>query len=128
MENEKAVKPDEIVDESETDDEDPEIIFDILHEAIDGMKNKYNFFMDNPTMQNYNEFNELTSNLISLVRDLKNLSKSLLPKTEKPKKEKQVEKPVEEPQSEQPQPPQAEKKKRGRKPKQQDTSLNVKTN
>lgn len=66
--------------------EDTSKVFEILHNSVDGLQDKFDAFYDNPTIEQFNEFDVLIKEFIALTRDLKNLTKSLLPKTEKPKR------------------------------------------
>lgn len=76
----------ELIDEEEGDDGDM-AIFDIMHDAVDALSERFQMFIDNPTPEEHKKFDDLVKEFISLARDLKNLSKSVLPPQEKPKKE-----------------------------------------
>lgn len=92
--NETEVKEDEkktlksstntpVISEDEGDDDEMFQIFDIMHNSVEGMKEKFTAFYEQPNKTNYNEFDELIVEFISLARDLKNMTKSLLPPSEK---------------------------------------------
>lgn len=72
--------------EDEGDDNDMFQIFDIMHSSIEGLKEKFTTFYDEPSKTNFAEFDDLIVDFIALARDLKNMTKSLIPASEKEKK------------------------------------------
>lgn len=107
--------------EDPNDQSDPSMIFEILHEALDNLQERFEEFIENPTPELHKEFESMAKEFIGLGRDLKNMTKSLLPASEKPKKNKKApakdeveeesEKEIEEPKAEQ----KVREKKKGKK-------------
>lgn len=89
---EKVVKVDEAIKNEDVDnsedegDDDMFKIFSIMFDSVDAMKEKFIVYYDEPNQHTFKEFDGLITDFIGLTRDLRSLSKSLLPKTEKVKK------------------------------------------
>lgn len=77
----------EIQNESENDGDDMMQIFNIMHSSIDKLQERFANYYDEPTKEKYEEFDTLIVEFIALSRDLKNISKSLLPKSDRKKKD-----------------------------------------
>lgn len=78
------------------DEDDALHLFEILHNAVNGLEDTFADFYDEPTVEKFGEFEILIKEFITLVRELKNTTKSLLPKTERKKKNVIVDIPKEE--------------------------------
>lgn len=63
-------------------------IFDILHLSVDNLHERFEDFYENPNKDKYLEFETVITEFITLARDLKNNTKSLLPASEKPQGDK----------------------------------------
>lgn len=65
-------------------------VFDILHQSVDGLEDKFKIFYEEPTLDKHKEFEELLKEFIALARDLKNISKSMLPRQPPKRKNKKA--------------------------------------
>lgn len=83
IENEKL---EDNMTEGEDEGDDEMIIFDILRESLDGLEAKFSSYYENPTKDTFVEFDQLVKEIIDLFRKLKNVAKTLLPLSEKPKR------------------------------------------
>lgn len=71
------------VNNTETDDENSLQIFDLMHESLDALESNFVDYIENPTYEEFKKFDELMSEFIKLSRDIKNMAKSMLPKTDR---------------------------------------------
>lgn len=123
---EKPINEDSAVENNvnEDDEEDIEKIFEVMHHSVDSLHNRFEAFYDDPSKEKFHEYDELIKEYISVIRELKNMAKSLLPKSDKKalkivapgNSPETIQEPKLERQTTESAPPQ-EKKKRGRKTK-----------
>lgn len=57
--------------------------FKLLRQSTDAMESTFIHFWENPNKNTHKEFNDLVKQFIDLARELKNISKELLPKSDK---------------------------------------------
>ena len=88
----KSVKPDSEEEQTEPEDDLFEI-FDVLHNSIDHLQDRFQIFLDKPDVAHHAEFDKLIVEFIQLARELKNMTKSMLPKSERFQKNDPIEQP-----------------------------------
>ena len=72
---------DDVMSEGEEGDETA--VFQLMHESVDVLEERFNEFVKNPTADCHKEFNNVVAEFISLARELKNMAKAVLPASEK---------------------------------------------
>lgn len=85
-ENVNVINPPLIENENDDVTGDDLQIFDLMHESLESLEDRFVEYIDNPTTDEFKKFEELMSEYIKLARDIKNMAKSMIPKSERPSK------------------------------------------